>query len=412
MHQLTAPRLFLRPAWLGASLLLLTLAFALSACTHPIEGCTAAVPSDPSLEVANGVAYIGVGTSVAAVRTTDGSQLWQTTVGGDTSFATLANGVLYVGSGATLAALRESSGKQLWQFQGKGYSAFINRYLGWSDGTNPIVAGGIVYVASSVAVYAVRESSGQLLWQYVTGGTTPTMLVLDNTTLYAGTSGSLAALRASDGKLLWKSQQNPRFFSVLGSEIYISENTTVTALSKSDGQPLWSFPLTSTTSDTTVTPTAAGTVYINALDTLYALRETDGKLLWSFPADGFVKPMIVNNVLYTLSGDGHATALNATTGALIWQSPNRIYESIVDTSSGAIYTQGFDAKTQHYTSLALKTSDGSVLWVSSDVYAVPRLVTNGVVYFATSSGGCSSPAARVAYAVRAHDGSDLWHFPL
>ena len=406
MHQLTDTRLFSRPAWLVAALPLITLAFALSACGHPPNvGCTGIVPPDTSLEVSNGVAYIGILTSVAAVRTTDGSQLWHATVGGGASFAALANSVLYVGSGANLAALRTSDGKLLWQFKGQGYSA-------WSNGTHPIVAGGIVYVASTVAVYAVRASDGKLLWQYVTGGTTPAMLVLDNTTLYAGASGSLAALRSSDGKLLWKSKQTLSSFSVLGGEIYIYRDSAVTVLEKSNGQQLWSFPLTSATSNTTVTPTAAGTVYVNTLDTLYALRETNGKQLWSFPANGFVKPLIVNNVLYTLSGDGHATALNATTGTLIWKSPDRLYESIVDTSSGAIYTQGFDAKTHGYTSLALKTSDGSVLWASSDVYAAPRLATNGVVYFAATSGGCNGPIAADVYAVRAHNGSDLWHFHL
>ena len=412
MHQLTAPRLCARPAPLVAALLLITLACAFSACTNPLVSpphCDPAFVPDPSLEVANGVAYTGIDTSVAAVRTTDGSQLWHATVGGGASFATLANGVLYVGSGANLDALRESSGKLLWQFQGQGSPAWIN-------GTNPIVAGGIIYVTSTAAVYAVRESSGTLLWQDAAAGPTPAMLVLDNTTLYAGAPGSLAALRGSDGKPLWKSQQNLSSFSVLGGEIYIYADTAVIALRKSDGKPLWSFPLKGITSKTTVTPTAAGTVYINALDTLYALRETDGKQLWRFPASGFVTPLIVNNVLYTGSDDDHATALNATTGALIWQSPETIDESmsIVDTSSGAIYIVGVDAKTRNHTSLALKTSDGSVLWVSSSpVYAVPRLVTNGVVYFAASGGGyCSIPIAADVYAVRAHDGGDLWHFRL
>jgi len=406
MAQLTATRLFFRPARSAAALLFIALAFTFSACTHPNVGCTGIMPPPTSLEVSHGVAYIGILSSVAAVRTGDGSTLWQATVaGGDASFATLAGGVLYVGSGANLTTLRTSDGKQLWQFQGKGSSA-------WSTGTNPIVSAGVVYVASTTAVYAVRTGSGQLLWQYATGGTAPTMLVLDNAVLYAGSDGSLAALQPGNGKVLWKAQQSLRSFSVLSDQLYIYWDNAVTALRKSDGKQLWRFPVTSAASESTVTPTASGIVYINALDTLYALRGTDGKQLWSFPANGFVKPLIINGRLYTLSDNEHTVALNATTGALIWQSPEEIGQPIGDSSSGAIYTRGVDAKTHAGSSLALRTSNGSALWVSPDVNADARLLANGVVYFAASSGGCGNPIAGDVYALRTDNGSNLWHFHL
>ena len=125
MHQSTGTQPVSRPTRLLLSLLFTILTLTLFACTSPFvpqheAACTFTPPSDPSFVVSNGVAYIGMLTSVVAVRPSDGSQLWKATVGGDASYATLTDGVLYVGSGANLAALRSSDGQLLWQFKGTG----------------------------------------------------------------------------------------------------------------------------------------------------------------------------------------------------------------------------------------------------------------------------------------------------
>ncbi|GAC1408608.1 MAG: hypothetical protein NVSMB49_28730 [Ktedonobacteraceae bacterium] len=157
--------------------------------------------------------------------------------------------------------------------------------------------------------------------------------------------------------------------------------------------------------------TVAGTMYVGSSAMLYALRERDGKQLWSVPADIPDKPIIANNVLYTLSG--HKTvALNASTGVLIWQSSNGFYELLLNPNRGAIYAYGLDAKTQQRALLALKLSDGSVLWTSPHASGLLRLMSNNEVYLAASSGNCNQPNASDVYAVQASDGRDLWHVHL
>src|SRR5689334_2501901 len=96
MHQLAGTRPVSRPTRLLLPLLFTILTLTLFACTPPYLGvrepppCLGAPGPNTSLVVSNGVAYIGMVTSIAAIRTSDGSQLWKTTVGGDAAFATLA----------------------------------------------------------------------------------------------------------------------------------------------------------------------------------------------------------------------------------------------------------------------------------------------------------------------------------
>src|SRR5579863_5130071 len=74
---------------------LTVLPFIMLSCmgSRPNVNCSAPYPPETGLTVSNGVAYIGFG-SIVAVRTTDGTQMWKTSVSSDTTFATSANGVL------------------------------------------------------------------------------------------------------------------------------------------------------------------------------------------------------------------------------------------------------------------------------------------------------------------------------
>ena len=99
-----------------------TLLFALVACgEHPVNvGCSGAMPPIPSLRVVNGVAYFGDSNSVYALRVSEGTRLWHSTIDANTSLTVVDNGIIYIGSASSLYALRASDGTRLWHFQGNG----------------------------------------------------------------------------------------------------------------------------------------------------------------------------------------------------------------------------------------------------------------------------------------------------
>lgn len=415
MHRLTSFRL----TWLIAPLLLLVLTSISTACNSPLPPYTVLCkvhPLDTALTVSNGVAYFGLQTTVIAIRTNDGSQEWKTNVGGDASYATLANGVLYVGSGATMVALRGSDGKPLWQFKGPGAYAPLND-------PNPIIRDGVIYVDSTTQVSALQASDGRLIWQYATGlavGRFTPGLVLNQKTLYVSDDRTFTALQARNGTVLWKHQQQTILFSLSesGSQAYLNEGTSLIALRTSDGQQLWEYPLSLTDKLMgSSLATVAGIIYIQRQDGLNAIRESDGKLLWNASVDGQTKPTILNNVLYTLSSKQDTiVALNASTGAPIWQSARGTYfpfYPIIDTGRGVLYTVGSDTKNQHVMLLAFKTSDGSVLWTASDIASVLRQMSDTILYFTASISGCNAqPPTADVYAVQASNGHKLWHVHL
>jgi outer membrane protein assembly factor BamB len=118
MQQFVTRQRRLSLSFLPVACMLIAVTFALPACTSSIRGCGVIIPPDVSVQVDNGITYIAGLNSVRAVRTTNGSQLWQTMVGEYASALILDNGVLYVVSSEILTAIRASDGKHLWQFLG------------------------------------------------------------------------------------------------------------------------------------------------------------------------------------------------------------------------------------------------------------------------------------------------------
>lgn len=67
---------------------------------------------------------------------------------------------------------------------------------------------------------------------------------------------------------------------------------------------------------------ANGVVYVGSIDgNVYALNARTGALVWQYPTGGYIQssPAVANGVVYVGSEDGNLYALNASTGALLWQ---------------------------------------------------------------------------------------------
>src|SRR5579875_2416031 len=104
---------------------------------------------------------------------------------------------LYLGGGSSLTAVRASDGKQLWQVHVGDH--------GWYD---PTVIGNTVYVVSffESELYAFRAQDGTSLWSYQTqassAGSFP--VGMENIIYSSSLDGTIYELAAADGTLIAK----------------------------------------------------------------------------------------------------------------------------------------------------------------------------------------------------------------
>jgi outer membrane protein assembly factor BamB len=284
----------------------------------------------------------------------------------------VANGVVYFGCSNSLYALNASTGAKLWSFA-----------TGGAVTSSPAVANGVIYFSSD-NLYALNATTGAKLWSFAAGGEfSPT---LANGVVYFG-GDFLYALNATTGALLWEFADfpNPAPFpltspAVANGAAYFgsTEDLAFWALDAGTGAGLWSRYLGSSTSGSPAV--ANGTVYFNGAG-LTALNATTGTVLWSsfirFPESS---PAVANGLVYDGSGDGSLHALNATTGARLWTfyGPSAVQTSPA-VANGIVYIA--DGNGSVY---GLNAGNGDKLWsyatgISGATASSPAII-GGVLY--------------------------------
>jgi outer membrane protein assembly factor BamB len=165
-------------------------------------------------------------TALAAYHASDGSLAWQATSPKGEPLDELAvpcplalgAGVLYQASysGTSVAAVRVSDGHPLWTAQADSVSTLRvsgDRLIVVSTPTPFTAKFGLPSVTSDKVV-ALSLSDGHTLWQrefaieQADGPYTPASTTLDDTNLYVASSSGLRALRLSDGAPLWEQKSS------------------------------------------------------------------------------------------------------------------------------------------------------------------------------------------------------------
>jgi outer membrane protein assembly factor BamB len=141
---------------------------------------------------------------------------------------------------------------------------------------------------------------------------------------------------------------------------------------------------------------------------------------WHFPACGSAvdPPAIANGIAYVAADcrvgmytySNTLFAVNARTGALLWQSPLGVAHSDCQGSSPPAVANGIVYAGSCYGMYALSASNGTLLWsntaigavISNPFYGNGAAVANGMVYFAASNGN--------VYALNASTGVLIWKF--
>jgi len=303
----------------------------------------------------------------------------------------------------SVAALKGTDGSQLWSKQVVTHSTLAPP----TPGTfGQLGANGVLYTAvlSAVAtntqpaqflLYAFNASDGKLLWR--SSGTftqaAHATLLVENGVVFAYVD-RLYAYKASDGTLLWQSQgasqplsgPNGTYSDLLVTQgsAYADTNDGLTAYSTGNGSQLWHVSVDSSLGQFLEITLANGIIYATQADGASALDAHTGKLLWSYKAhrqfSGFLAPLIDSDTLYISNFMSGLVALDIHTGNLRWQDQvggNGIRPTLI---AGTLFVGGGDGVIA-----AVRASDGKILW---------RFPTNG---------GMSFPSALiVAYSPSIH----------
>jgi len=150
---------------------------------------------------------------------------------------------------------------------------------------------------------------------------------------------------------------------------------------------------------------ANGILYIGSDDNrIYALNASTGAYIWNFTTGdkiGYSSPAVAGGIVYIGSNDKKLYALNASTGAHKWNfTTGEIIYSSPTVAGGIVYIGSNDNKTY-----ALDAVNGSMIWnyttLTSNAARSSPAVANGVVYIGSSDN---------IYALNALTGVRIWNF--
>jgi eukaryotic-like serine/threonine-protein kinase len=330
----------------------------LSAC-----GGGLSATSWPGVTIAEDIVYLSGGSSIAAIRASDGTMIWRYPEKADsarTFYAPpeLAGGQLTIGDYKdTLHSLDPATGAEKWSFtQAK------NRYIGSTLTLDEM----ILAPNSDYNLYALSPQGG-LSWTFPTTQANWARPVADSERIYLGSMDhSLYALNRKDGKQVWRVD--------LGGAILESP-----ALSDK------------------------GVIYTGTLaQKVAALNATTGKIIWSYNTQGTIwsSPLLVDDTVYIGDLKGIVYALDAATGKLNWQMETG--SSIV--AGIAAYPDGIVVVDEKGDVFALSKT-GEKLWtrtISGKLFSKPAVSADKIVIGITSGESLLS-----AYDFK---GNELWKF--
>jgi outer membrane protein assembly factor BamB len=321
----------------------------------------------------------------------------------------VANGVVYsVSKDGALVAVTGATRAVLWRYHAVG------------PAHAPTVADGRVYFGAATPVqgngppgpfflYAVDATSGALVWRQGVENDASFAPLVSNGVVYVGTAENwVLALRATDGAVVWTADVgggcHTGELAASPSVVYVNLQAceNLHAMSTTDASSVWV-----TTRPYWGAPVPTDTyLYVGAC----ALRPADGSAVWCFQPTGLgPATVLVQSGVDVVMAQTAVYALNATSGALLWQRADLTDAVLLGSGPNVLYVGAVDGKVR-----ALRLSDGTELWQAlAQITATaqmplfapaqPQVVTD-TLYVSTIDDAVT--------ALRAADGSTLWRAPL
>jgi len=317
---------------------------------------------------------------------------------------------VYVGTNNNkFLSLDAITGKMRWEFTG-------SKAFGYS---NPAYKDGVVYVGGvDNYVYAFNATTGKVLWKFLTGTTgIEAPVTIDGNTVYVGCNDDVFyALDAKTGIEKWRHSTwfNISTGAVIADGIvyFGCSDSKVYALNAADGTLKWSY-YAGDMINASGPAVTGGFVYVGSRDKyLHAINATTGDAAWKYYCGVSMEmssPTVVNGVVYiggwydvyTYNGKkGSVYAINAATGALVWEKLNNTgFGSSPVVSNGILYISADGGNFY-----ALNASTGATVW-SKQIYSNSDdpTVANGRVFIGDNSG---------LYALDAATGAEKWKYTI
>ncbi|MNS59041.1 Outer membrane protein assembly factor BamB precursor [compost metagenome] len=242
----------------------------------------------------------------------------------------------------------------------------------------PLIVGDLVLQGNGMdGIGAFDRESGQLKWKLpVTNGVEPSATVIRDRVFFGASDGLFYSIAASSGQVEWtfptKTENLSEPLLDEGVVYFQTGNNVFYALDAATGRQIW----------------------------LYSRQDTS-----QFSIRGGSRPALRNGTLYVGFSDGSLVALNAKSGAVVWElqlNRNKRFRDIDATpvvDGDNIYIAGYDDKLY-----CVSADKGEVLWrVDGGGYSAVTVVGDRILYPTTSG---------EVLALKKSNGEKLWSFPV
>lgn len=243
--------------------------------------------------------------------------------------------------------------------------------------------------------------------------------------VYAGTGGPELVSLTETGSRRWTytsaivNQNTPALDNgIVFTYDYANNSWVLIALDSKTGAILWSRPTAMSGGGAFVN----GTIYGSETDShgqaeMVALNESTGAVLWTYDTQDqtyLLGPTVYNGVAYYNSHDGYVYALSASSGTLLWKSPQLCFTCTVGLKYAPAVdgTQVYVVEGDENSLIELNAATGQEGWYDFG-YEYPYIATysapvaaNGLVYF---TGGTQTGGDEVV-AVSAQTGYLAWAY--
>lgn len=271
--------------------------------------------------VHNGVAYLTIDGNLQALNIVTGELIWEnTTVSRFNSAIAYHEGNLYIsGSNGTIYGVNGADGSVLWEYFSGSYGVISS---------SPTVVDNVVYVGGNGGKVFALNLNGTEKKVYTIEGVTSSVrsspAVLNNVIYFGNDNGYLYAVNAADGGIVWSrnihvtGEESP---SIADGKVYILGNEKFHCLDASTGSVVWEYTSEYADNDWSSPIVKDGIVYASGMaNGLQAFNAGTGEELWHNYSSGQsadMDPVVFGNHVY-ITGAGGISAVNATSGATLW----------------------------------------------------------------------------------------------
>jgi outer membrane protein assembly factor BamB len=292
------------------------------------------------------------------------AQKWQWSGEAGTKSASspaVVEGIAYVGIGGQVIALRLEDGGLAWEYpSGQRIPARFR--------LSPAVGGGKVFCAASDGtLYALDADTGSLAWQFSTHSSVTSPPTYFEPAVFIGTAnGKVYALNADTGAPLW---QDPCVLRLaVSGPLVVTEDTVIAladdgsvyGIAKATGRPRYRQPLTSVDPDSSLT-LAGEFLYVNTAEGLVALTPSNGRARWRtrLGERPTFSPVGDGDRVFTVTESGRVVALDLT-GRPVWDEPAQIQYPLI--TSPALAGDSLVLATRRGEMIMLDAETGAQQW--------------------------------------------------